>query len=109
MKKKIISLFIGSFLILGLAACGGGNDNGSKNGGGDTAGSDGEKLFAQQCASCHGGDLKSGYAPDLDKIGSKYSKEDIQKIIEEGIGSMPAGLLKGEDAAKVAEWLASKK
>jgi cytochrome c551 len=112
MKKRLLSIAVGLFLLFGLAACGGSKDNGGGNesgGDGGTATASAEKLFEQKCSSCHGGDLKSGYAPDLDKIGSKYSKEEIEKIIEEGRGQMPKGLLQGDDASKVAEWLAQKK
>ena len=68
-----------------------------------------EAKFQQSCAACHGADLVSGTAPDLNAIGSKYSKEEILAIIEKGQGSMPGGLLKGEDAEGVAAWLADKK
>ncbi|MEH7253254.1 cytochrome c, partial [Neobacillus niacini] len=61
------------------------------------------------CSSCHGGDLVSGGAPDLDMIGTKYSKDEIEEIILNGKGGMPGGILKGEDADAVASWLADKK
>lgn len=67
-----------------------------------------DAKFQQSCASCHGGDLVSGGAPDLNVIGSKYSKDEILGIITNGKGGMPAGLLTGEDAESVASWLAEK-
>lgn len=103
MKRKIFYAFGSIFLLLSLTACGGNNNSSS----GTTSDLTGEQLFAQSCSGCHGADLKKGYAPDLDKIGSKYSFEEIQDIIEKGIGDMPDGLLKGEDAKKVADWLAT--
>jgi len=105
MKKKFFFVFGSFFLLLTLTACGG-NNNSS---GGTTSDLTGEQLFAQSCSSCHGADLKKGYAPDLDKIGSKYSSDEIQNIIENGVGNMPKGILKGEDAKKVADWLATQK
>jgi mono/diheme cytochrome c family protein len=87
-----------------LTACGGGNNNA-----GEDKADAGNDLFQKSCASCHGEDLKSGGAPDLDKIGSKYSKDEILNIINNGKGSMPAGLIKGADADTVAGWLANKK
>jgi mono/diheme cytochrome c family protein len=119
MKKWLYSLICVAFIGF-LTACGGGDDETEQ----DTttteeqAGDEqeqtadagnGEALFQQSCSSCHGGDLKSGGAPDLDKIGSQYSKDEILNIIENGKGGMPAGLLKGDDAAAVASWLAEKK
>ncbi|KYD23482.1 MULTISPECIES: cytochrome c551 [Anoxybacillaceae] len=110
MKWKLAAVFLGASLA--LAACGGGNNatdnNNGNNGGGDTAAA-AEQIFQQNCASCHGKDLSGGAGPNLQKVGSKYSKDEIKNIIEKGRGGMPAGLIKGEDADKVAEWLASKK
>jgi mono/diheme cytochrome c family protein len=119
MKKLLYSLICIAFIGF-LTACGGGDEETEQ----DTtpteeqAGDEqeqtadagnGEALFQQSCSSCHGGDLKSGGAPDLDKIGSQYSKDEILDIIENGKGGMPGGLLKGDDAAAVASWLAEKK
>jgi mono/diheme cytochrome c family protein len=119
MKKLLYSLICVVFIGF-LTACGGGDDETEQ----DTTPTEeqtgdeqeqtadagnGEALFQQSCSSCHGGDLKSGGAPDLDKIGSQYSKDEILDIIENGKGGMPAGLLKGDDAAAVASWLAEKK
>lgn len=105
MKKKLLTLLLGSSLVLGLAACGGG-DSGDK----DTAsGGEGAKIFDQKCSSCHGGDLKGGMGPNLTKVGSKYSKDEILDILHNGKGQMPANVVTGDDADKVAEWLAAKK
>jgi mono/diheme cytochrome c family protein len=118
MKKLLYSIVCIAFLGL-LTACGGGNDEteqdtttteeqaGDEQQTADAG--DGDALFQQSCSSCHGGDLKSGGAPDLDKIGSKYSKDEIEEIIANGKGGMPAGILSGEDADTVASWLAEKK
>lgn len=109
-------------LAFGLAACGTDNDkndttdknnqtttDGNKT---DTASAgEAEKLFSQNCSSCHGGNLEGGVGPNLTKVGSKYSKDEILNIIEKGKGGgrMPAGLLKGADADAVATWLSGKK
>ncbi|QAS54166.1 cytochrome c550 [Halobacillus litoralis] len=69
-----------------------------------------EELFQNQCATCHGGDLSGANGPNLQEVGSKYSAEEINDIIVNGKGSaMPAGLYTGEQATKLAEWLAEKK
>lgn len=99
MKKFILKSAIGLSIFLVLAACGNQDNGASEN-------ATPEQLFVNSCASCHGQDFKSGYAPDLNQIGSKYTAEEIYEIIENGIGNMPAGRLKGEDAQKVADWLA---
>lgn len=71
---------------------------------------DPEAIFQQTCASCHGQDLGGvGTFPSLQQVGAKYSADEIKNIIANGIGTMPPGLLQGEAADKVAEWLAEKK
>jgi cytochrome c551 len=117
-KKKLLTFLMGTALVIGLAACGGGNDNSGtdtskdtgKNTGTDTASSDaGAKIFDQKCSGCHGGDLTGGMGPNLTKVGSKYSKDDIMNIIKNGKGQMPPNVVSGDDANQVAQWLAAKK
>lgn len=69
-----------------------------------------EKVYQENCMSCHGGDLQGGYGPSLQKIGSKYDAAEITNIIQNGKGSMPAlsQIPKG-DQEKLAKWLAEKK
>lgn len=111
MKKKLVALLMGTTLVMGLAACGGGSDTSKKSDGGSTANAgDAEKIVSQKCSSCHGGNLEGGVGPNLQKIGAKYSKDEILGIIKNGkSGGMPAGLISGDDADKVATWLAAKK
>ena len=104
MKKKLLALLMGTSLA--LAACGGGGD---EAGGGDTAGADPEKLYNQKCSSCHGGNLEGSVGPKLSDVGSRLSQDEIESVIANGQGSMPKGLLEGDDASAVAEWLANKK
>jgi cytochrome c551 len=107
MKKKLLKMVLGTALVMGLAACGGGDDEA----GGDTAAAgDAEKIYSQKCSSCHGGDLKGGMGPDLTAVGASKSKDEIAGIIKDGTdGGMPAGLIEGDDLDKVADWLAAKK
>jgi cytochrome c551 len=98
---------MGATVVMGLAACGGGSSSKSN----DTASADPQKIVDQKCSSCHGDQLQGSVGPNLQKIGSKYSKAEILNIIKNGKGGgkMPAGLISGNDADKVAEWLAAKK
>ncbi|GHH97484.1 cytochrome c551 [Neobacillus kokaensis] len=105
MKKKLGTIIFGAAMVMGLAACGGGSDDGEK----DTASAGAAKIVDQKCSSCHGGDLKGGMGPDLTKVGSKYSKDEILDILKNGKGSMPPGVVSGDDADQVAQWLAEKK
>lgn len=76
----------------------------------EQAAMDPEAIFKQNCASCHGQNLEGGAGPALAKIGGKYDKAQIADIIRNGKGSgMPAGVVKGEEAKIITDWLAEKK
>ncbi|AUS10155.1 cytochrome C' [Laceyella sacchari] len=69
-----------------------------------------DKIYANNCASCHGGNLQGGFGPSLEKIGSKLKKEQIVEIMQKGKGSMPSqGHISSQDQEKLAAWLAEKK
>lgn len=70
---------------------------------------DPEAIYAGNCASCHATDLTGGMGPDLTAVGSKLSAEEIESVIINGQGSMPPGLVQGEEATVLAEWLSEKK
>ncbi|MCA1031457.1 cytochrome c [Bacillus timonensis] len=111
MKFKLLALILGTSLM--LVACGGGDDAAEPNepAGGDSGATtaSAEKIYKQNCAGCHGGDLGGGAGPNLTAVGSKYSQEDIASIIANGKGIMQGGIIKGEEADAVAAWLAEKK
>lgn len=106
MKKKLLALLMGTSIV--LAACGGGGEEASDESA-TASGGDAEKIYGQKCSACHGTNLEGGVGPKLETIGASLSKEDIEKVIAEGQGAMPQGLLEGENASTVAEWLAGKK
>lgn len=68
-----------------------------------------QKIFAQNCAACHGQNLQGGAGPNLQHIGSQLSKARILHQIKNGGGGMPANVIQGAQAEKVAEWLSKKK
>lgn len=113
MNKKLLALFLGTSLV--LAACGGDKADEKPADKGDTgttttadAGEE-AKLYENKCSGCHGGNLEGGVGPALDKVGSSLSKEEIEKIINEGKGAMPKGVIPAESSTKMATWLAEKK
>jgi len=73
----------------------------------------GQSVFLVQCAPCHGIDAEGieGKAQDLTK---RISKESVLHVINNGAnnfktdfpGGMPAGMAYGEDAEKIAEYVA---
>ncbi|GAB6931738.1 c-type cytochrome [Calditerricola satsumensis] len=68
-----------------------------------------QATYRQACASCHGANLEGSVGPNLQKVGAKYSKEQILSIIQNGRGQMPGGLVKGDEAENLAAWLADRK
>jgi mono/diheme cytochrome c family protein len=119
MKKWLFAMIFGSALVLG--ACGSSDDGAqeesdnnaeepAENEGGTVDTAAAEELFESNCASCHGGDLSGGMGPDLTKVGSNHSADDIKDIIENGTGNMPAQKQVDEDdATTLADWLADHK
>ena len=105
MKKSLLALIFGCAFV--LAACGGNDQNSS----GDSTMSEGEKVVRQKCTTCHGGNLQGvRNTPNLDKVGSRLSEDEILNIIVNGTKKgMPGGLVKGEEAEEVAAWLAEQK
>ena len=70
----------------------------------------GKTLFRQQCASCHSlaaVNARGVTGPNLDDIGEVTPDADPQRDPNGGTGQdrMPAGLLEGEEAAEVAEYV----
>lgn len=111
MKKKLMTILMGTTLAIGLAACGGGNKgtDPNNNAGQKTATNDAEAIVKQNCISCHGENLEGRNGPALNDIGSRLSRDEILDAIHNGRAGMPGGIIKGDDAEKVADWLAAKK
>ncbi|MET3852608.1 MULTISPECIES: cytochrome c [unclassified Paenibacillus] len=125
MKKSII--FLSLLLVLSLSACGKSSDNNNNQGaannnagntgtttgqtGGNAAAGNGEATFKANCVSCHGNNLEGAVGPNLQKVGAKYSADEIAGIVSNGRGGMPAfkGQLSDADIQGVAQWLAAKK
>src|SRR5690625_978692 len=68
-----------------------------------------EEMYKQSCAACHGDDLQGAVGPALDEVGKVLNEEEILDVIENGKGSMPAGLLSGDEAVQISKWLAEQK
>lgn len=114
--KFIYAAVFAIMLVFSVAACGGNGDNSSKNAGSNDTSSSGNvdataanQVFQKNCAQCHGNNLEGKVGPNLQKIGSTKSKDDILNQIKNGGGGMPANVITGADADLVASWLASKK
>ena len=71
----------------------------------------GQEFYNQKCANCHGQNLEGIVGPALTTTGSMYTEAELLDIIVNGIEktTMPGGLLQGEEAEAVAQWLAQQK
>lgn len=66
----------------------------------------GRELFVDNCGSCHtleSAGTQGAIGPDLDEL--RPDRERVLAAIDEGPGTMPSGLLSGEDAEDVAEFV----
>ncbi|MDR6225578.1 c-type cytochrome [Desmospora profundinema] len=110
-RWKWASILIGSILL--LAACVQENppEGGQQDRSGDAVEqSTAENIYNNNCASCHGQNLEGRTGPDLQQVGGKYSEEEIDDIILNGTGRMPAlKQIPDDQRATLAEWLAGQK
>jgi cytochrome c550 len=66
-----------------------------------------EDIYKSTCIGCHGDQYQGVVGPTLKGVGKKYSKEQLINIVTKGKGGMPAGLVKPEQAAAMADWVAN--
>jgi mono/diheme cytochrome c family protein len=95
-----------------------GDDHASQGAGGvqlTSAQTNGRALFAEKCATCHtlaGSHAVGRVGPNLDTLNGGNIKpafvlDAIKNGRAQGNGQMPAGLLYGDDAKDVAEYVAT--
>ena len=65
----------------------------------------GAAIFATTCAGCHGAEAAGGVGPAL--RGSGLRAAQVEAVVAAGRGTMPAGLVSGQDAADVAAHVAT--
>jgi cytochrome c551 len=69
---------------------------------------DGESIYKESCAACHGDKLQGAVGPSVANMKSKYSEAEVLKIINEGTKKMPGNLLTEEKSEIVTKWLMEK-
>jgi cytochrome c551 len=115
MMRKPIPLLVALSVAaaFGVAGCGG-----DDSGGGDaTPVQDvgdpvaGKAVFAARCTSCHLGDgtEDGGAGPNLSGKGSNHTPEQLEAVVVEGRGAMPAGIVSGTDLDNVVAYVYSLK
>ncbi len=108
--RRIRAALVAGALAVALAGCGGDDDSGGGGeppaGGGASAAS-GEELFKQRCASCHAlaaADADGEVGPNLDE--AKPDAARVEQAIQNAPGVMPENLAEGEEAQRIAEYVA---
>ncbi|MFD0618887.1 c-type cytochrome [Paenibacillus sp. GCM10027629] len=116
--KRTAALLFSCLIVIALSACGGATSTKTpeppKEGAGTGATTtkvDAEAVFKANCVSCHGNNLEGAVGPNLQKVGGKLSKGDIDTVVTNGRGGMPSfkGQLSSEEIAGIADWLSTKK
>jgi cytochrome c551 len=69
---------------------------------------DGESIYKESCAACHGAQLQGAVGPTVVDMKNKYSEAAVLKIISEGTNKMPGNLLDDEKSKIVTKWLMEK-
>ncbi|MDF2650440.1 MAG: hypothetical protein K0Q73_6245 [Paenibacillus sp.] len=79
--------------------------------GGKSTAAQAQVLYKDNCMSCHGAGLAGDFGPNLTKVGSHKTKDEIAAQILGGKGDMPPfkSALKSEEIEVLAAWLADKK
>lgn len=65
----------------------------------------GASIFAGTCAGCHGADASGGIGPNLHESG--LTAAEVAAVVATGRGTMPAGLVSGQDLSDVAAYVAT--
>ncbi|MCM3760663.1 c-type cytochrome [Alkalihalobacillus oceani] len=116
MKKFL--LVLGA--VFALTACGGGgeepapvdeapvdeapaDDAAGEEAAGDFDAEAARTSYEASCIGCHGGNLQGGAGPAL--AGTELSVEEIEDVILNGQGTMPAQNIPQEDANNIAQWI----
>lgn len=68
----------------------------------ETAKASPEDTYKSTCLGCHGGNYEGGVGPALK--GTGLSAEEIKEVLVNGKGSMPGGLVAGQEDA-MAEFI----
>lgn len=94
-----------------LAGCSSNNSSDNTTSNDSASESEIPVVYKQNCLSCHGSELQGGIGPNLQKVGSRMSEEDLAQILRNGKGSMPAfdSKLNEEEITSLASWLSEQK
>lgn len=78
---------------------------------GGTTKVDAQTVFKANCVSCHGVNLEGSVGPNLQKVGSRLSKDQVSATVTNGKGAMPSfkDKLSDDEVSSLATWLSEKK
>ncbi|GKU79403.1 cytochrome c [Paenibacillus sp. L3-i20] len=68
-------------------------------------------IYKKQCISCHAADLNGRVGPELKKVGSRLTDEQLGSIIREGAQGMPSyeNRLEDKEIDAIVQWLVKMK
>ncbi len=112
MKKFLLALGLGA--VVALTACGGGDEPApaeeetpaeapAEEAAGDFDATAARATYEASCIGCHGGNLEGASGPALE--GTGLTAAEIEDIILNGKGAMPAQNLPEDEAANLAAWV----
>lgn len=109
-------LLIGTFtLILFLTGCTlastDANPKNNNNLGESMESNEAVTIYKKMCISCHGNDLQGRAGPNLQKVGSKLTEEQIIDVISNGRKGMPqfGKRISAEEIQSLTTWLSENK
>ncbi|MFD0711951.1 c-type cytochrome [Paenibacillus sp. GCM10027626] len=114
MRIKMLLLVAAVIALLALAACAGKKTDTTQQppaAGNTGAQINAEAIYKQNCIGCHAADLSGGVGPNLQKVGSRLTAEQIGVKITDGGSGMPAfkQSLDADQINALTQWLADHK
>ena len=107
MKKMLLSVGMGLFVLVAVASARGGDDKRTN---------DGKRLYSQKCQLCHGlqgngdGPAAAAFSPGpadfaTSSFWQRYDAKAIAGIIEKGRGQMPAFDLTSDQTQAIIDYM----
>lgn len=84
-------------------------NGGNGTGGEQTVAQSPEEIYNQTCIGCHGQNYEGVSGPALIGVGERLSRDQIEEVLVNGRGIMPANTVPEESLEEMIDWLMSLK